>query len=266
MDEDVLDMIERVVGYMTSTSAPPKGSPDEWDLETLTNNVRGLFGATLSLKKEDFRRYDELELAVYETVERRWKAKGEELGRDFVVVDEELMAKDQLPITAKVRESVARFLLRQFYLKEIDAHWRDHLTQMDHLKDGIHLRGYGNRDPKLEYKREGHLLFASMMREIDHNVLEKMFMVQLRSPDEIRREAERQRRAAEALQRAAQLKGGGDGETASDSVADVAPDGGAKSGGGDGKGKKPGRNDPCWCGSGKKYKKCHLATDERARA
>jgi preprotein translocase subunit SecA len=137
---------------------------------------------------------------------------------------------------------------------------------MDHLKEGIHLRGYAQRDPKVEYKREGHELFSSMLNEVDHNVLENLFHVQLKTPDEIRRELERQRRAAEAIQRAAQMKGAEENAT-SDGVAET--DGNAKkdgAGGGSGpKGaKKPGRNDPCWCGSGKKYKKCHLPLDERA--
>jgi preprotein translocase subunit SecA len=267
MDEDVLDMIERVVSYMTETSAPPKVNPDEWDLESLKNNVRGVFNMDLELSR-DIRKFEELQLHVYDAVEKRWQKKQGELGSDYVVVGEDMVPKDQLPITAKVTESVARYWLRTFYLKQIDSHWRDHLTQMDHLKEGIHLRGYGNKDPKLEYKREGHLLFASMMREIDHNVLEQLFHVALRSPEEIRREFERQRRAAEALQRAAELKGGGgDGEAASDGVADVSNDGAKSDGGAPGKnGKKPGRNDPCWCGSGKKYKKCHLAADERGSA
>jgi preprotein translocase subunit SecA len=268
MDEDVLDMIERVVGYMITSSCPPKSSADEWDLDTLKNNLRGVFGVDLALSREQVTRYQELELAVFDAVDARWRKKQEELAAEYVIVDEDLVPKDQISVTAKVKESVSRYMLRTFYLKEIDAHWRDHLTQMDHLKEGIHLRGYGNRDPKLEYKREGHLLFASMLREIDHNVLEKLFMVQLRSPEEIRREMDRQRRAAEALQRAAELKGS-ESSGSSDAVADVSPDSdkaGSGKGSGSGGGKKPGRNDPCWCGSGKKYKKCHLPEDERARA
>ncbi|MCK6549271.1 preprotein translocase subunit SecA [Myxococcota bacterium] len=271
MDEDVLDMIERVVGHMVFEACPPRTSPDEWDVETLKNNIRGVFGVPLDLPVGANglvgMKHDELQLSVYEQVERRWKKKVEEFGADFAVVGDDLVPKDQLPVTANVKESVARYMLRQIYLKEIDAHWREHLTQMDHMKDGIHLRGYGNKDPKLEYKREGHLLFQSMLREIDFNVCEKLFLVQLRSPEEIRREIDRQRRAAEAMQRAAELKGAAESESA-DAVADVTPhassngDGAAKGVGG----KKPGRNDPCWCGSGKKYKKCHLPTDERARA
>ena len=263
MDEDVLDMVERVVSYIVANACPPKVAPDEWDLTTVRNKVKGIFGVELDLPEEPLR-YDELELTVYEQIEARWKKKQEELGADFVIIGESLIPKDQMPVAAKVKEPVWRFLLRQFYLGQIDRHWRDHLTQMDHLREGIGLRGYGSKDPKIEYKREGHLLFASMMREADHNVLVELFNVQLMSPDEVRREAERQRRAAEAMQRAAQLRGAEVSDTA-DAVAPTDGQGnGAAGSGGAQKAKRPGRNDPCWCGSGKKYKKCHLPEDERS--
>ena len=168
MDEDMLDLIERVVAYICEVSCPPKMAPDTWDLEGVQNKVKGLFGFSIKIP-ENIARYDDLTLLVFEAVEERWQKRQKELGQDFVVVDESLVPKDQLPATAKVQEPVWRFLLRQLYLRQIDRHWQDHLTQMDHLRDGIGLRGYGNRDPKIEYKREGHLLFMSMMREVDHN-------------------------------------------------------------------------------------------------
>jgi preprotein translocase subunit SecA len=266
MEEELLDMIERVVASSMRTYCPPRQAPDEWDLTGLANKMRGMFAVELKLPEEGvFPRYDELELLVFETVERRWRKRQDELGKDFVVVGDDLIPKDRLEITAKVKEPVWRFMLRQIYLGQIDRHWRDHLTQMDHLREGIGLRGYGSRDPKVEYKREGHELFSSMVGEIDHNTLVELFHVQLMSPEEVRREAERQRRAAEALRRAAELKGAADVATADavvgdgDSKRDSAPSAGK------GK-KKPGRNDPCWCGSGKKYKKCHLNDDLRAGA
>ncbi|MEL7370913.1 MAG: SEC-C metal-binding domain-containing protein, partial [Myxococcota bacterium] len=148
-------------------------------------------------------------------------------------------------------------------LRQIDRHWQDHLTQMDHLRDGIGLRGYGSRDPKIEYKREGHQLFLSMMREVDYNVVAEVFHLQLMSAEEVVREEERQRQAAAAMQRAAQLQGAAD-QGESDSVA--ATDANAQPRAPRAR-KRPGRNDPCWCGSGKKYKKCHQKEDsEKDRA
>ena len=264
MDEDVLDMIDRVVGYIVSSACPPKSAPYEWDLETLKKNMLGLFGVEIEVDSK-FVRVEDVEDYVYGVVEPRWLKRRDELGREHVVVGEGLVPKDQIPVTAKVTEGVHRFLLRQIYLEEIDRHWRDHLTQMDHLRDGIHLRSYGSKDPKIEYKREGHELYESMMREIDFNVLEKLFHVRLVSPEEMRREVERQRRAAQAMQRAAELSGGSDSET-SDNVGPSSSPGGAAAPAAGNKRvakKRPGRNDPCWCGSGKKYKKCHLTEDDR---
>ncbi|MEQ9496918.1 MAG: preprotein translocase subunit SecA [Deltaproteobacteria bacterium] len=257
MAEEVLDMIERVVRYICSSACPPRASMDEWDLDTVKNKVKSLFGVALEFKG-DTMRYDDLEFYVFEQIEKRWKKKQDELGKDFVVLTGGLVAKDGMPTAAKIKEPVWRYMLRQIYLRQIDNHWMDHLTQMDHLREGIGLRGYGSKDPKIEYKREGHLLFASMMREADHNVLAEIFNVVLMSPEEVRREQERQRRAAEALARAAQLQGGTD-QGEADAVAPSKPEAPDRS-----KKKRPGRNDPCWCGSGKKYKKCHLSEDQRA--
>jgi preprotein translocase subunit SecA len=264
MSEELLDMIERVVQQDVAQSASPKAPPDEWDIESIQNNVKSIFGVELDLSK--VARYDDLELAVYEGIEARWKQKQEELGKDFVVSGETLYPKANMPVTAKVKEPVWRFLFRRFYLNQIDRHWRDHLTQMDHLREGIGLRGYGTKDPKIEYKREAHLLFDAMMREVDHNLCAEIFNVQLMSSEAMEREMDRQRRAAEAMQRAAELKGAGEQESAtSDAVAPEPKNQLAAAKANADKKARVGRNDPCWCGSGKKYKKCHLAEDERAR-
>ena len=258
MEEDVLDMVERVIRYSCSSCCPPKMASDEWALDGLRAKIRGLFGVDLKVPDEPLR-YDELELLVYGQVEARWQKKKAELGADFVVVGSDLVPKDEVPAHAKVKEPVWRFWLRQCYLRNIDEYWRQHLTQMDHLRDGIGLRGYGSRDPKIEYKREGHALFSSTMREVDHNVVAELFHIQMVSVEELRREAERQRRAAEARQRAAQLQGAG-ASADSDAVAPGASGASARSP----KKKKIGRNEPCWCGSGKKYKHCHLKEDRSA--
>jgi preprotein translocase subunit SecA len=277
MTDDILDMVERVVHYAVQSACPPKTGPDDWDLEGLKAKVKGVFGVDVTLPQTS--RVEDLELAVYEAVEGRWKRKQEELGVDFVVTGEGLFPKERLPLEAKVKEPVWRYLHRQFQLGQLDRHWRDHLTQMDHLRDGIGLRGYGSRDPKVEYKREAHQIFSAMMREVDHNVCAELLHVQLMSPDEVRREVERQRRAAEALARAAELRGAAT-QDAADAVAPPPPASAPaqpRSSGpapaaveataasaSSGPARRPGRNDFCWCGSGKKYKKCHLDEDERA--
>jgi len=220
MEEDVLDMVERVVSTLCRQNCPARSSPDEWDLETLGNRVKGVFGFDLELSDVPTR-FSDLELMVYEQVEKRLETKKEALGRDFIVTRRGLIAKTDLGPTDEKVEPVWRYLLRQFYLGQIDRHWRDHLTQMEHLREGIGLRGYSSRDPKIEYKKEGHQLFSSMTREVDFNVCAELFNVQLMSPEEAMAQQERQRRAAEQMQRMARMRAAGVSETA-DSVAPAA--------------------------------------------
>ena len=266
MDEDILDMLERVLTYTVEQHCPAQEAPDNWTLEGLQVRCRMLFNTKIEALADREKiwamRPDDIAVMLYDRIEKRWHAKIEELGERFAVVDEHLVSKENMPITAKVTEPVHRYLLRQIFLQEIDSHWRDHLTQMDHLKEGINLRGYGHRDPKIEYKREGYDLFSAMVREIDHNVISKLFTVEFVSSEAVEREAERARRAAMELQRAAQLAGDAHADEVSDAIEGAAP--AVKSA--TRSKKKPGRNEPCHCGSGKKYKKCHLQDDERASA
>ncbi len=210
MVEELLDLAERVVRYEVGRHAPKKQSPSEWDLERLREVISGLTGVRPGL--DELIRHDELENAVYDAVERAIESKKEELGAEFVVVGNGLMPKEVVAATARIREPVWRLILRQIYLGELDRHWRDHLTQMDHLRDGIGLRGYSSRDPKVEYKREGHELFVSMMREVDHNVLGAFCHSRLVSAEQVDREEQRRRAQSQALAQAARLKDGHQGE------------------------------------------------------
>jgi len=126
---------------------------------------------------------------------------------------------------------VMRHIERILMLQTLDGLWKDHLLQMDHLKEGIGLRGYGQKDPLLEYKKEGFFLFREMMRRLTSDVVEKLFRVQVTSEESVAR--------AEAQTRQAASAGGG--------LSQPSPSGSSK----------VGRNDPCPCGSGKKYKRCH---------
>ena len=148
-------------------------------------------------------------------------------------------------------------LARHFYLEEIDHQWIEHLKAMDQLREGIGLRGYGQRDPKLEYKKEGYDLFSDMMGRISQNVAGKLFRVQLEvRPVETASSAEvavpefkhKERRLIAQHPGASgeALSGGGGPNGQAEKQQTVVRD-------------KPkvGRNEPCPCGSGKKYKKCH---------
>ena len=151
---------------------------------------------------------------------------------------------------------------RYFLLEELDRCWKEHLRNMDALRDGIGLRGYGQRDPKLEYKREGFEMFQEMLFQIRESVFRALTRVRVQrvSPEEeqARAEAEKEALAREFRHReepATELSysGGGESETrpARNKPAKAAP--------------RVGRNDPCPCGSGKKYKKCCYLKDKAAQ-
>jgi preprotein translocase subunit SecA len=131
---------------------------------------------------------------------------------------------------------VMEHLMKVLLLQTIDSQWKDHLLSIDHLKEGIGLRGYGQRDPKEEYKREAYSLFMEMMGRIRQEVIQKLFRVQLAREDDVSRMEAEQRRRRLVLNRV-----GGDDQPQKPVTRQE---------------DKVGRNDPCPCGSGKKYKKC----------
>ncbi|MGH9698770.1 MAG: SEC-C metal-binding domain-containing protein, partial [Candidatus Acidiferrales bacterium] len=121
----------------------------------------------------------------------------------------------------------------------VDAQWKDHLLTLDHLKEGIGLRGYGQRDPLVEFKKEAFTLFEDMMDRIDAEAVRFLFLMQPSRPEQEAKQIEaRQRRQQQNLQ----FQAGPAQAEAPKPVRAAA---------------KVGRNDPCPCGSGKKYKKCH---------
>ncbi|RMF97463.1 MAG: preprotein translocase subunit SecA, partial [Candidatus Schekmanbacteria bacterium] len=132
--------------------------------------------------------------------------------------------------------SEADELERMIVLQAIDNHWKDHLLSMDHLKEGIGLRGYGQLDPLVEYKKEGFAMFSEMVSRAKNDAFEHLFKV------EIVDEAEMYERQQRRLQNISMSHGGEEGDTKKKTVRR--------------QGAKIGRNEPCPCGSGKKYKKC----------
>jgi preprotein translocase subunit SecA len=149
---------------------------------------------------------------------------------------------------------VLLYFSRHFYLEEIDQRWIDHLKAMEALREGIGLRGYGQKDPKQEYKKEGFVVFGEMMGIISRNVCEKLFHMQLQRTEQGGEVSVPQRQSKRPRQT---IESGGGGEKAA---------GGANPEDGASEARpvrrqepKVGRNDPCPCGSGKKYKKCHGA-------
>ncbi len=236
--EHALDLVEDLVMDMVGASCPNRVS--DWNLDGLAAMVKEQFGVDMrfappSGKAADTRR--EIEEQVYAVVEKLYRQKEEELGVDAEGV------------------SVLRRYEQWLYLQAIDQQWKDHLLSMDHLRQGIGLRGYGQKDPKQEYKKEGYEMFVQMTWRVKSAVVGNLLRLQL-VRQETAEEIEQKRLAAQrrAMQRITETHAAaaeGDGEdkprAKQETVVRTHP--------------KVGRNDPCPCGSGKKYKKCHGATE-----
>jgi preprotein translocase subunit SecA len=227
--ERVLDACDALIGEAIDMHCSEKVHPDEWDIKALEEHLTNAFNVEISLKNVESVQQAFAE-AAFEQVEKIVEAREEELSPIYFL-----------------------YFARHFMLEEIDNSWIEHLRNMDHLREGIGLRGYGQRDPKQEYKKEGFDMFALMMDNIYNNALTKIFRVQIQEEqeDELPKRYQRKERRMTM----------GRGDMAS--PADEQPEVGAE------KVKtirrerpKIGRNDPCWCGSGKKYKKCHMQADQ----
>jgi preprotein translocase subunit SecA len=226
LTNDLHDMMDSSVESSLNVYCPPDQYPEEWDVKGLNEVMQSQFGLDITQGKHD--EGDSLR----------------DVGRDALQEDLRVHVRDAY--TKKEQElgpDLLRFLEKTFMLQVIDHHWKDHLLGMDHLRDGIGLRGYGQKDPLIEYKREGFDLFAGMMERIKSDTLDRLFHVQA-----VRHEGEQPAPQQPVLSRPQPKLTLNRGE---EPVAAPAPAHRAEN--------KVGRNDPCPCGSGKKYKKCHGA-------
>jgi preprotein translocase subunit SecA len=223
----LLDLCDEILGGVVDEHCPAHSHAEDWDLDALRAGIKERFGFDAHIDEGKLLDREPLEDSLWQQLETVIEAREQEFS---------------LPV-------VLHFA-RYFYLEEIDARWIDHLKSMEALREGINLRGYGQKDPKQEYKKEGYVIFGEMMGAIGRNVAEKLFHMQ------VRRDEPAPPPRPKAPRRTIE-SGGGSGQTA--------PEGQDAGGGEGGEGKAPmrrtepkvGRNDPCPCGSGKKYKKCH---------
>ncbi len=228
--ERLLDLCEEILQTVLETHCPANVHAEDWDLDALTAAIKERFGFEPDIDARKALERENLEEMLWAEIEKVIEARESEFSLPHLL-----------------------YLARYFYLEEIDARWIEHLKGMEALREGIHLRGYGQKDPKQEYKKEGFTIFGEMMGAIGKNVCEKLFHVQIQ-----RDEAPQQTVAPAASQRRARktIESGGGAEPRSASGGQPEQE----------EGKtvrrdqpKVGRNDPCPCGSGKKYKKCHGA-------
>jgi preprotein translocase subunit SecA len=240
--ERVLDLIDRVLSAMVEESCPENKPAEDWDW-------KGIAAAF----KEHF--------------QQEFPAEARELGDPTMLVRELYKRAEEIYLTREKEVGVELFMriFRFVFTKQIDDAWVEHLSNMEHLRDGIGLRGYGQRDPKNEYKKEGYNLFLNMMAKVSSTVLVQLFEVQIQRQDEIAAlEAEAHARHQAELEHAVARH---PGEEADDPVAALAQMQRIAEGLGPTPSSPPparaaariGRNDPCPCGSGMKFKKCHGA-------
>ncbi|HAM52970.1 MAG TPA: preprotein translocase subunit SecA [Nitrospiraceae bacterium] len=207
LKERIFHLIEDMVDELLGIYCPEDRHAEEWDLKGLKDAFYGIFSTPVTDIPADIPGLRDFLTAAARTAYERKEA---DVGGDMM-----------------------RYLERVMFLQVLDAQWKDHLLGMDHLKEGIGLRGYGQRDPLTEYKKEAFEMFAELTDRISMDALSRLFKIQVREDEHVK--------THQILPRQTIQYNRGEGSEASQPVS---------------RGKKIGRNEPCPCGSGKKYKKC----------
>ena len=227
--ELIFEMIEDVAEMLVETNRPEekKAPLNEWNWENINQGFKNIFSTELQLNVNDCSEKYNSDLSEYisDTAKQ--------------ALEEKLSEYDAEQI---------KLTLREVLLSTFDQFWKDHLLNMDHLKEGINLRSYGQKDPLVEYKREAFHLYEQMKEQLRRAVVERIFSVRLYTPEEVEQIKKQQQELLEA-QLAAHKKAKEQAEKAEEMRKTPIQR----------KNVKVGRNDPCPCGSGKKFKHCHGA-------
>jgi len=232
VSETIAAMRQDVLNELISLYIPPQSLEEQWDVPGLSAALQDAYGGDWPIQQ--------------------WLDADDELHEETLRqrITDELAAQ-----AAEKEQQIGSVRMRQLekavMLQTLDSLWKDHLAQMDYLRQGIHLRGYAQKNPKQEYKREAFEMFSAMLTSIKQEVVRTLARMQLQAPEELLPHGpsatgfQFKHEAFEGLPAAAKQAPGaaaGDAESAQPFVRD---------------GKKVGRNEPCPCGSGKKYKQCH---------
>ena len=209
LDENIREMTENVLDDILAIHCPENQHPEEWDIKNLKDALYGQFSIYPDL---DFENFDDLRVKIMDNINLAYENKKREIGAETF-----------------------RYLEKMILLQVLDVQWKDHLLSMDHLKEGVGLRGYGQRDPLIEYKKEAFEIFADLSDRVAAEVIARLMKVQIAREDALERQF--------APKPAKITFGRGSGSEGGKPQTVV-------------KDRKVGRNDPCVCGSGKKYKKC----------
>jgi len=205
LTDRIMDMLEDVIDELLSIYCPEEKHVDDWDMKGLRDALYGVFSIAPDIRPMNL---DALREALLSEMKAAYQAREAEIGSEII-----------------------RYLEKVVMLQVIDTQWKDHLLGMDHLKEGIGLRGYGQKDPLVEYKKEAFDVFADMTSRLSTEIVSRLFKIQVQKQEPVIKEPVRQVKL--------------NYNRGADSSAHTARHG-----------RKIGRNDPCPCGSGKKYKKC----------
>ncbi|MBE0438911.1 MAG: preprotein translocase subunit SecA [Gammaproteobacteria bacterium] len=232
VSETVISMRETVINNVIDNYIPPNSIDEQWNIDGLQQALRDDFALEL-----DIANWLENDDELHEQSLRQ---------RILEAAEQACLEKEQF-----VGAEIMRHFEKAIMLQTLDAQWKEHLAQMDYLRQGINLRGYAQKDPKQEFKREAFNMFTSMLDSIKHDVISLISRVQVRAQEDVEAVEQQRRQSGEVEYQHDQADTMGD-----DSEQDAMPthqepitrDG-----------RKVGRNDPCPCGSGKKFKQCHGA-------
>ncbi len=239
--EDIKETIEAiridVINDVIDEHIPPQSLEEQWDIAGLEQRLSGEFSASLPIQQwldeDDSLNEEPLREKIIVELTNAYNAKAEEIGPDIRKLEKHIM------------------------LQVLDNLWKDHLATMDQLRQGIHLRAYAQKNPKQEYKREAFALFQSMLDSLKHDVVRFLSNVRIQREDELemlerRRREEAARKQMEFTHAEASAMTADSGEGVAEEQEEAAPATPFVR-----EERKVGRNEPCPCGSGKKYKQCH---------
>ena len=217
LEDQVLNMFEEQVLKLVDQFANQKLDPTEWDWSAISNETFRLFGFTVAIEDFEDLTPDAMAQIIYDRAKASFEARREEMGPQIVAE-----------------------LTRWLMLNSLDSQWKDHLLSMDRLKDGIGLRGYAQKDPLREYQREGFDLFGEMMGRVRSDTISLISHVQIQREEDVEELAPKESKQPMILSHG--------GKQEESETAKARPETRETP--------KIGRNDPCPCGSGKKYKQC----------
>lgn len=227
ISETIAAIREDVISSVVDEYIPPQSLEEMWDVSGLEERMRADFAVDLPIKtwlENDDKLYEEkLRERILGEVVDAYKQKEAVMG-----------------------EQVLRQFEKAVMLQNLDSHWKEHLAAMDHLRQGIHLRGYAQKNPKQEYKRESFALFSQMLEALKVEVITILARVKVQAEEDVQKVEEQRRQADDVPKNFEHEEANATPEEASDKVRTQVREGA-----------KVGRNDPCPCGSGKKYKQCH---------